>query len=381
MTKRQYITIMIIVTLSLFVLLLTTTQSNAASQLIFRNSSTGEFAYMRLNSNGTLANTTANDGLQSIASDFPGTAFSYVTMKQGTAADGFSTKIIVSNASGARYGWMRLDSNGELANQTVNDGASWVTPDSLDFSNWTYVASHPDADYLVLQNFNNGLLGYIKLNANGTMENYTENSGYGRINYGLDIPSGWRAVSVVEAASQDSESNDQDHIILVNTNTNAGAFIKLNQNGTMVNATLNDGYGLLIPSATTAYTPVYAVRSAASKGLVYKNTSAGTQSYVYVKLNSNGTVENLTQGDGYDFMQTAFDLSGFDVIAEGYIGGADAESGLFLSNAAGGRVAYIKLDNNGLAINATVNDGMAWVNFTDPSGDGWRAVGLDPGTY
>lgn len=345
------------------------------NHIIYRNSNTGRYAFLKLNDNGTLKNTTANDGIGMITTWDALNTFSFQAATQNGGSD---TRLLIANADGSRYGWLKLNANGTLANQTNNDGIGWVHSQALDLSGWSLVGvqdngSHAEGlNHLIMQNTGNGDLGFLKLNSNATIKNETGNDGFARINLGLSIPTTWRAFDIQENA----DGAGFDHILLRNTGTNKVVYVKLNSNGTLKNTTGNDGFGFLFPGAIPDYTPE-ALDSLTAGGLLFKNTAGGTRAFAYVKLNANGTIENLTRGAGWDFLQQVFDLSGFDVLGLTTI---NSENALLLRNSTGGRVAWIKLNVNGTAQNTTGNDGLAWVS-EDYSPQGWRAESLDPTIY
>lgn len=351
--------------------------ADAARHLIFRNTDDGGYAYLKLNSNGTLKNTTLNQGLGLIAPSYPGTGFSFA----GVLDMGSTTNIIVANSDGSRYAWMKLNSNGTLANRTVNNGVAWLHPASLNLSSWSYVGVHENADtngsnHLLFQNTSNGALGFLRLNVNGTLENTTANEGYGRIDFALNVPPAWRAVAI----QSNGDGDGNTHIVLSHTSNGRAAFLKLNSNGTMANASVNQGYGLLNQGGFGNFAPVGIQQNGDGQGndhMLMRNPGGGVNAFAFVKLNNNGTIENLQRNQGWAPMQDRFSLNSFEFLG---IGDFDSSPHLLLRSPTGGRVAWMRLNVNGTMRNRTVNQGAGWV-ASDYSGAGWRCEALDPNDY
>lgn len=352
---------------------------SALNHIIYRNERSGAYAFLKLNDNGTMKNTSLNDGMGLISDWNALRAFNFESVMQNSAGD---TQIIISNADGSRYGWLRLNSNGTLANLTNNDGVAWMHSSALNMSNWSLIGiqdngSHDEGlNHLIFQSKGTGDLGFMKLNANGTIKNETRNDGFGRINFGLNFSLGaatdWRYVDIQENA----DATGADRLLMTNQVLGLSIYLKLNSNGTLANTTANDGYGVLTPRPIANYIPV-ALDNLTNSGVIFKNASGGRLSMAYLKMNSNGTLQNLTRGSGWDVLQDTFDLSGFDVFGFTTING---ENAMLLRNTSGGRVGWFKLNANGTAKNTSANNGMAWVG-PDYSSAGWRAVSMDPTSY
>lgn len=356
----------------------------ASRHLIFRNTNNGGFGYVKLNSNGTVKNTTLNDGIGVISQNFPGTSYTF----EHVVDLGSSSLIVVANSARSRYGWMKLNSNGTLENRTLNSGIGWMHPASLNLSSWSIIGVqeavvNSSSNHLIFQNTVNGALGFIRLNANGTIENDTQNQGFGRINFGLEIPTAWRAFAVQKNGSF-VDGTGHDHVLLANSSTGRGAFLRLNTNGTMYNPVLNQGYGQLkqdgFGDGFGDFFPVAIQDNADGSGTdhVYiKNPAGGTQSFYYIRLNSNGTLSNSGTHVNSGLLQSTYILNSFDVL-----GHAELRSSqfAFLRGPTGGRAAWLRLNDNGTIRNGTVNQGAAWAS-DDYSGGGWRCEALDPNTY
>lgn len=359
----------------ILLILLVSYPAGAVKHVIYRNTNSGVLAFMKLNENGTVDNSTGSESFETITSSLTVTPLSY----QGATTNNSSlTKIIMANSDESRYMAVALNANGTLKNETDNDGLSWIHSSDLNLSAWSFIgvqenANHSDGlSHLIFQNTSSGNVGFLRLNSNGTIKSETPFDGYSKINIDIDIPTAWRAFDIQENA----DGLGFDHILLRNTSTGKSAYIKLNANGTIKNTTRNDGWGLLFPSGIGNYIPV-AVDTLTSSGLMFKYSGGGTQAFAYAKLNSNGSLSTpLTRGTGWDFLQTTYDISGFDVVGFMQIGSDDA---VLIRAPWGSRAAWFKLNANGTAQNTTLNQGAAWIS-SDQSSE-WRVEGIDPADY
>ena len=230
--------------------------------------------------------------------------------------------------------------------------------------------SLPQGDQL--EWFNGSQAVYWTLNSNGTLKNRTVTDGWNWVSTQV-LASGWSLAT--SHANGDKLGNDQ--LLWQNTVTGTSVWWKLNSNGTLKNRTQQNGWDWISTQTLgTSWRMTHLQANADKAGnahLLWWNAS--TQKAVYWKLNSNGSLKNRTIGDGWNYVATQ--TAGDGWYPSQVQANADSLNSdhLVWHSTVNGKSSYWKLNSNGTLKNRTVTDGWNWIG-TWTMATTWRMADL-----
>lgn len=357
-----------------FVVCLTPREAHSSQSLYFQNSSNGKVVYWSLDSTGRLKNRIQGEGWDFVSCIAPGYSWRLVGI-QLNADTQQRTHLLWKDTAHGKLNYWALNSNGTLANTTRNEG--WGTIGIL-FPTWRVVGVQYNGDrqgntQLVLSNDAAGKVVYWKLDSNGKLMNGTRGSGW---NYVNDTSVSTRDLRLV-ALQQNADSDGNDHLLWENRRAGLRIYWKLNSNGTLANRTRGDGWDYLTTSPIPMDWQIVGVQKNADKQnhdhLLQYNNASGYVSYW--KLNSTGVIANTTRGDGWDYLADIGYRAPWTIAS--IHPNADGQNGdhLIWQNRANGKLVYWKLDNSGKLKNKTKDDGWGYITEWQPA-PSWRVRGV-----
>lgn len=147
-----------------------------------------------------------------------------------------------------------------------------------------------------------GKAAYWILNSNGNLANNTQGEGWNYVDDNA-IGTAWRAEMI-----QDVAGTSNRHLLYHNTTNGKVAFWILNSNGQLKARTQSEGWDYMSDNTmSTAWSMVQIISSSYIKGgnsgmdrLLWFKSSNGK--VAYWNLNSNGKIENYTQGEGWGYV-------------------------------------------------------------------------------
>lgn len=350
------------------------------AQLVWQNPSNQRTNYWVLNSNGTLKNYTKGDGWDNIATSTLNTGWYIQTIQPNGDKSGHNHLIWQNTVTGATAYW-RINSTGTLKNYTRGDGTNSIHTSSISTA-WRVlsISSNADSqgtDHLLWFNGNTRKPVYWALNSNGTLKNTTRGDGWNEVDSQgqVTMAVGWSA----GGTQPNADFRGSNHIIWQNTNGKT-AYWKLDSTGVLKNKTQGDGWDLI---STFTLNPAWRMVTVQPNGdrlgnnhLIWQNTS--DRKSIYWKLNSNGTLKNRTQGDGWAYIGTNNPGAGWTVSRILYNADTLGNDHLLWVNSVNGRSLYWKLNSTGAIKNYTQGDG--WDNLrSNNQAPEWRIRGAhDP---
>jgi len=278
--------------------------------------------------------------------------------------------------NGSQAVYWTLNSNGTLKNRTVTDGWNWVSTQVL-ASGWNLATSHANGDQLghdqlIWQNTVAGTSVWWKLNSNGTLKNRTQTDGWDWIST-QTLGTSWRMTHI----QANADKSGTPHLLWWNASNQKAVYWTLNSNGSLKNRTQGDGWDYVATQAAgDGWYPSQVQRNADSVNsdhLVWHSTVNGKSSYW--KLNSNGTLKNRTATDGWDWigtwnMATTWRMASIQTNATQVVAGTSGINHIIWNDSASNKAVYWTLNSNGSLKNRTATDGWDWI-ATHTLDSGW----------
>jgi len=225
---------------------------------------------------------------------------------------------------------------------------------------------------LLFQNSSDGNLAYWSLESTGKLKNNTRSDGW---NFVSETAPGaeWR----LDGVQLVGDAQSRPHLIWQDTRTGTFVYWALNSNGTLANRTQHDGWDFISDSASLNSWRLIDVQYNADKQgnshlILYSPTD---RKAVYWKLDSTGKLKNRTMGDGWDYIAATPPASDWSLVALQQNADNAGNDHLLWQNTAEGKQVYWKLDSHGKLANLTKNDGWNYLSDTRSSSD-WRVIGV-----
>jgi hypothetical protein len=366
-----------IAVLAVMTMTVTLFAQQGSAQLVWQNTSNNRTNYWVLNSNGSLKNRTQGDGWDNIATFQPAAGF-YIQTIQANGGRNNLNHIIWQNTTNGKVTYWATDTTGVLKNRTQGDGwdniSTFTVSTAWRIYDINYNVGGTEIDHLAWINGSTRKPVYWVLNSNGTLKNRTQGDGWqnvdknGEVNLGV----GWYAGGI----QRNADSLGNPHIIWQNTSNGKTAYWKLNSNGTLKNKTQDDGWGLISDFTLNSAWRLLTVQPNADKlgtnHMIWQNTS--NRKAVYWNLTSAGVIKNRTQGDGWDNIATFQPAAGWTMSSVLRNGDTQGNDHLLWLNTTNGKSLFWKLNSNGTLKNRTQGDGWDYINtFTNATG--WRIRG------
>ena len=260
------------------------------------------------------------------------------TLSGSLEVDGAHTLIWQNAASGEVRYW-KTSSEGLLQNETEGSGWGLVSTDLQVPEGWlgTGFESIGGQPSILWQHQTQGVVGYWRIAADGTLKNNDRGDGWGMVSDALRVNSSWRLVDILEIGGQNT-------LIWQNQTSGKVVYWRLGDDATLKNTTQGDGWDYVADSLVVNSN--WRLAGGASVGdvqtLFWQNQESGK--VTYWRLTDGARLVNETRGDGWDFV--ADDL----VVPAGWTLAGVAELGtgnsLIWQNRGNGLVAYWHLSDD-----------------------------------
>ena len=164
----------------------------------------------------------------------------------GQGANAGTLDIMWQKQTTGKAAFWILNSNGKLKNKTENDGWDWVDADSIGTA-WRAekVWDAPTSKrYMLYHNVNNGKVAFWLLNSNGNLQNRTQGEGWDYVS-DQTMNTGWSMTAIMPSTSipANSNNNSMDRLLWFRAANGKVAYWNLNSNGKLQNRTQGQGWG------------------------------------------------------------------------------------------------------------------------------------------
>ncbi len=191
------------------VVLLGQDASATTQNLYWQKQTTGKTAFWTLNSNGKLQNRTKDSGWYWVDDNSIGTAWRADLIDTNTSDyQGSTTHLLYHNTSNGKVAFWRLNTNGQLRNRTQGQGWDFVSDQTMS-TDWSMKQILSPAEItgsntgnasmsrLLWFRSSNGKVAYWNLNSNGSLQNRTQDSGWGWVDDTQTLTD-WRYIQAID---------------------------------------------------------------------------------------------------------------------------------------------------------------------------------------
>ncbi len=302
------------------------------TRLIWQNTDNQRMAWWKLNTNGVLQDRTKGSGWGYLDEEWksvPGATWLATAVVDSSKSNFGQDVVLFHNKDNGRTVYWRLNSNGLLVNRT--QGSGWDNIDSTKYfqgiltadKGWVAGPYYPNADsqghaQLVWYNTQNARVSWWKLNSNVTLKSTTEGDGFGSW---WTLPSPHWRLTAISKNNNYRQINDSHSALLFMHNTDSGraAYWVMNSNGMLTDRTEGSGWNVVEKTSEFptfdpwSFFGIHEKADGTHDHLLWNNSGNGR--IAYWKLNTNGTLSNKTEHDGWGVfwdLPTAWRLAGVD---------------------------------------------------------------------
>ncbi len=172
-------------------------------------------------------------------------AMTVVLLGQESKAAAGTMDIYWQKQTTGKSAFWKLNSNGKLANRTVDSGWAWTDTNSIGTA-WRAEMLHDNPGnsqrQILYHNSTNGKVAYWVLNSNGNLKDRTQGSGWGYIS-DQTMNTGWSMVQIMSSSYIKGGNDGMDRLLWFRSANGKIAYWNLNSNGTLMNRTQDSGWG------------------------------------------------------------------------------------------------------------------------------------------
>jgi len=349
--------------LACLALILLAQTSYASQRVMLQNDSNGRMMYFNLDESGKVKNTTRGDGWDFVSDWIPGASWK-MTGLQESPHPSVPTRLMFRNSDDNKIVFWALTPEGKLMNRTQGQGWDYISEDSLP-SKWRMVTLQRNADskgndHMLFHNSESGKIAYWKITSDGIIKNRTQGDGWDYLSDDLTMETTWSPILI----QKNADRTGHDHLLWYSTSEKLFCFWKLDENGKLLNPFKGNGWDIVSDWKVEPKWRLVSVQLDADRNgsdhLLFHEKESGK--VVYWKLDSTGKLKNRILGDGWNYISTNMTASSpwtFSALEQG----ADQQGAdhLLWCNTDNGKLAYWKLNQEGVLKNSTKDDG--WGNI------------------
>ncbi len=336
-----------------------------AARLLWQKTSNGKVAWWKIATTGKIFNTTQGNGWDFVSDTL---TLDSAWQLSATTTINSSTALIWQKQTSGKVAYWKLASDYSLQDETQDSGWGYVSDTLTLDSAWSLggVAEMDVGKFLVWQKQTSGKVAWWKLGDDGKLTNDTQNDGWGYVSDTLTLNSAWRLAAITDLGGY-------KNLIWQQQSNGKVAFWKLNTNGcTLQNTSQGDGWDYVSDSITldSAWRLAAITTISSVKYMLWQKTSNGK--VAWWKLSDSGKLENETQDSGWGFVSDELTLNSAWTL--GGVATVDSLPVLIWQKQSNGKVAYWKLTSACKLQDTTPDSGWGFVSDTLTLDSNWRLV-------